>query len=130
MGVRTYINVDRDYGDYPVNPLAALNEGDIGDLHKLSVKADMLDFVARMRDDSANFMLNGIDFASVPGSERYHEVLAQELVRATKPGGLVFGINATVDHIWREMSDKAPLRDQSLDLPGVIHDSFVYQKPE
>jgi len=134
FGVATYINVDRDYDgeklNYSVNPLAALNEADIGDLHKLNVKADMLDFVARMRDGSANFMLNGIDFASVPGGERYHEALAQELVRATKPGGLVFGINATVDHIWRDMRDKAPLSDQSLDLPSVIHDSFVYQKPE
>lgn len=52
---------------------------------------DMLDFVSRLPDDSANFMMNGIDGFILTGSSEYKDALAREIVRTLKPGGIVFG---------------------------------------
>lgn len=54
------------------------------------VKADMLDFVSRMPDASANFTINGIDRAIIDDIE-YHKALAVEIARATRVGGVIFG---------------------------------------
>lgn len=103
-GVKTYINVDR--GEYswqkdgkrlPPNPLKAAVEFDESKLHIIGVNSDMLDFVSRMRDNSANFTINGIDF-NIIEDDAYHAALAKEVIRATKPGGIIFGANSEIVH--------------------------------
>jgi hypothetical protein len=56
----------------------------------MSVRADMLDFVSRLRDNSVNITINGIDADIIP-TEKYHESLATEILRATKHQGVIFG---------------------------------------
>lgn len=50
----------------------------------------MLDFVARLKDNSTNFTINGIDRLIIR-STRYEKALAREIVRATRINGLIFG---------------------------------------
>jgi len=130
FGAATYINVDRDIGskETPPNPLVALDDKIVDGLHILDVKSDMLDFVSHVKDDSANFMLNGIDICVIDDVE-YHKALALELARATKPGGLVFGVDSHIDWIWEGLGDKAPLRKKKTD-PWLIINTFIYQKSE
>ena len=56
----------------------------------ISVRADMLDFVSRLRDGSVNITVNGIDADVIP-IKKYHESLATEILRVTKHQGIVFG---------------------------------------
>ena len=65
-----------------------------GVLPEIHVRADILDFVSRLRDSSVNIMINGIDGEIIPSTE-YHELLAKELVRVLKDDGLIFGNNST-----------------------------------
>lgn len=62
-----------------------------GETFHISVRDDMLDFVARVKNDSSLFMLNGIDYSILPNPE-YRMALAEEIIRATKEGGIVFGL--------------------------------------
>ena len=58
----------------------------------IGVKADMLDFVSHMKDDSASFTINGIDETILWYEEHeYNEALAKQILRATKIGGVIFG---------------------------------------
>lgn len=59
----------------------------------IEIEDDMLDFVARVQSNSSNFMMNGIDTIILPNSD-YWKALAAELMRATKEGGIVFGIGS------------------------------------
>jgi hypothetical protein len=56
----------------------------------VTVRADMLDFVSRIRDGSVNVTVNGIDADVIP-IEKYHESLATEILRVTKHQGVIFG---------------------------------------
>lgn len=58
----------------------------------LMISDDMLDFVSQMKTGSGNFILNGIDWCIVKLPE-YHQALAQEMARATIPGGIICGVN-------------------------------------
>jgi len=80
--VKAYIGVDRFHG----NP-GQFSETDFG------VKEDLLLFCASLQNDSCNFTLNGIDTVIIP-NKKYHEYLAAEIVRATRPGGVIFGVNS------------------------------------
>ncbi len=72
-------------------------------VHKnIDVRADMLDFVSRLKDSSVNISINGIDTDLIPDDE-YHKSLAKEILRATKQGGIVFGNNSEALQIIEEM---------------------------
>lgn len=81
-------------------------DGTIGNLEGvlpiLDVRADMLDFVSRLKDSSVNIMINGIDGDVIPPKE-YHELLAKELLRVLKVDGLIFGNNSDCLNILNRM---------------------------
>jgi hypothetical protein len=56
----------------------------------INVRADMLDFVSRLKDASVNITINGIDGNIIP-VEEYHKALAKEILRVTKRNGIIFG---------------------------------------
>jgi hypothetical protein len=97
LGVNTYVKVD-DF--YQIRPKKAVeenipsNESNVGDLHIIEAKADMLSFVTLMKDNSGNFVLNGVDECVIPSKE-YTLALVNELVRATHLGGIIFGLVST-----------------------------------
>jgi hypothetical protein len=74
------------------------------------VRADILDLVGRLPDACGSFMINGIDTAVIDSPE-YHRALCNELVRATRPGGLVFGMNSEVFNLLKNRKDKFELVD-------------------
>ena len=116
FGVSEYINVDRGYGDLPLNPYEIGHSGQLNPSSiTLDVHADMLDFVARLKDNAANFTINGIDNIIVNDSA-YHRVLAQELIRATRPGGLIFGIHSNVLHEILRLIQEKNLPIRAVDL--------------
>lgn len=55
------------------------------------INGEMLRVIARMPDNSVNFVLNGIDFDSNTENSDYWKALAFEISRATSEGGVVFG---------------------------------------
>lgn len=59
------------------------------------VQADMLDFTSRLDENAGNFVINGIDRFVVP-DQKYHTALARELIRTTKRGGIIMGVNSEV----------------------------------
>lgn len=107
FGVDEYINVDIQIGK-PRDPYIgyARTDADYSFLSEeerkqtmqgLDVSADMLDFVARIPNNSANFVLNGIDMYVIL-TPKYREALFNEIVRAAKIGGILFG---TGSDIWK-----------------------------
>jgi hypothetical protein len=83
FGVSTYLGVDK-----------AIKEGDIPnsvDGMKIFLKSeDMLVFVSKLPNNSANFMIHGIDRTILQRTE-YVDMLIQEISRAIKEDGVFFG---------------------------------------
>lgn len=122
-----YINVDmpRSQQDWQAYQVFPKQEQD-SDFVVIDVEADMLAFISQMKDGSANFTLNGIDLAAI-GNQRYHTTLAKELLRATRPGGLIFGMCSDVLRILEEK--KSPLK--KIERPGYsTSDMYIWEKPE
>lgn len=107
-GVGTYILVDRDYkhenGELPPNPQTPIEYVQVANKQRIKVKADMLDFIARLRPNALNFTLNGIDRIIIDDI-RYHEALAQELLRVAQKGSLIFGVDSHALEILSEHAD-------------------------
>lgn len=139
--VGTYVNVDRGvYGKL-------INEASLSDattavadkveagLHINGVNADILEFVTRMQTGVGNFSINGID-KFIVDDPQYNQALAQEIVRATKTGGLIFGIESDVFENFKIMAtaDKSPIRkidvERELDYPEEMVDLNVFEKVE
>lgn len=90
------------------------------------VKDDMLDFVSRLKSDSSNFTINGID-TDIIEPEEYHRLLASEILRATKAGGLVFGASSLALQYLAEMPDmKIVLADSR--FPSRVYPQFAFLK--
>lgn len=68
----------------------------------MGIRADMLDFISRLKDNSANIVINGIDADIIPVKE-YQEALALEMLRAAKNDGVIFGNNSTSLNIAAEL---------------------------
>jgi len=86
MRIAKYIGVDLDTKEIECEQ----------DGVKISIiQAEMLDFVSRLPNGSANFMLTGID-SSVIHVLGYNRELAAEIHRATKRDGIVFGTRSEV----------------------------------
>ena len=82
-----FIGVDKFAG----RDLSHLSEE--GGMQAAGAKSDMLDFISRMPDNSANVTINGIDM-NIIGEEKYHEALIREIIRVLPAGGIVFGRNS------------------------------------
>ncbi len=130
FGVKTYVSVD--LGDnldpYSAQPLETesdfLSDDQKGrQMTSLGVSADMLDFVARLPDNSANFVLNGIDWDIIRDSE-YRAALMAEISRATRKEGIVFGTGT--DIVPSDPKFVSKLEGLKLDLVGP--ETFVLEK--
>ncbi|MDD5586133.1 MAG: hypothetical protein PHY92_04135 [Alphaproteobacteria bacterium] len=99
-GASAYINVDlyplgglHDLGEDPEYDLIPPESAFKNNTQRLSVCADMLDFISRVPGQSVNIMINGIDELIVRTTE-YHKALAQEMVRTVRPDGVILGYNS------------------------------------
>ena len=63
------------------------------EIESVKIQFDMLDFVSRLPDNSVNFTMNGIDEVIIHHGLPYQKVLAKEIARALKKGGVIFGNN-------------------------------------
>lgn len=113
FGVKTYVNVDLTY-DGRLDPYTAKCDKSPANyfwrlppeertkpMDEYLVTADMLDFVARLPNNSCNFALNGIELdvlsPSIPSRGiGYSQALFAEMVRATKIGGTIFGVESNM----------------------------------
>lgn len=91
------------------------------------IRSDMLEFVSKMRDNSVNFVLNGIDSFTI-GGKGYHTALAKEIARATRSDGIIFGVNSDVSYLLKHNSEFLSEFDD-LDLDAGVN-TFVYKKQE
>ena len=134
--IAAYVGVDRyAWPDTSYDP--TLNQWKKNDNRKLirsgmppiaKVHADMLDFVARLPDNSVNFVLNGIDRFVISTGSEYHRTLAKEMIRALKPGGIICGADFTaISHLF----DSNEVRDLGLrrhHLPSSRRDFECFEK--
>lgn len=138
-GVEKYINIDVDFvaigeGEAPIGQkfdpyigykrqdnfwLLTEEEKDRA-MEALNVKTDMLNFVARLPDNSVNFCLNGIDYYIIE-RDAYREALFKEIKRATKINGVIFGIeqvivrsDAELKSVGEELREELPFGRESL----------------
>lgn len=105
MGASGYVAVERfflsdDSGVYSTDPEKNLLDRVDDRLLRMPeqmrmalVQADMLDFLSRLPDGSANICINAIDCFVIP-SDSYHRALSTEISRVVPAGGVAFGINA------------------------------------
>lgn len=131
------INVDKFMypKDMPYDPLTPQDPGRSGAVlsypRHVFVRSDMLDFVARLPDNSVNFMANGIDMFIMgrPSGINllYRSALGKEIVRAMKSGGIIFGNQ--FDYIWDEFDENQDVVRRRVALPeGFMNDIRVYEK--
>ena len=87
-GVARYVGVD--YAPAGLNQTAPFKEESffVGKMQASVVQGDMLTTVAALRPGSANFVLNG---TTIVINKKYETAIFKELVRATVPGGVMFG---------------------------------------
>jgi len=100
FGAKGYIDVDKNISkSLPYDPTKnQIKEFQGGrytrredDTEIAVVKSDMLDFVARLEDESIGvYTLNGIDYGVLTDRD-YRNALTAEIARTLKPGGIVFG---------------------------------------
>jgi len=88
---------------------------------ELKVKADMLDFISHLPDNSANFSVNGIDDSIILVAE-YDEAFWNEIKRATRLGGIIFGYESRLSHF-----DAKGLQSKEKEL-GLRWPYFIYEK--
>ena len=91
----------------------------------LEVKADMLEFISRVKSNSANITINGIDASVLWDTRSYSEALAREIARVVRVGGIAFGHNSDVSTYLGNYGLK---RMEFSYLSGSLF--FVFQKPE
>ncbi|MEK7208282.1 MAG: hypothetical protein AAB699_01905 [Patescibacteria group bacterium] len=133
-GATSYINVDTEYvpkGTLPFgdnyDPYRGMKRDDTypllseaerkREMLALNVQADMLNFTARLPHNSANFVMNGIDFDIVEKPE-YWNALEEEITRATRVGGVLFGYGSEMMHFhfdphWRSVGEELEFDDGS-----------------
>ncbi len=113
LNIKKYIGVEKNlskiYGaDERVRSLTEFfKKSDIkSEIHE----QDMLKFVARLPENSANFLINGID-SSIIGNEEYWKYLVREIHRATETNGIITGVNTEVNNFTREGLFKTVLKE-------------------
>ena len=133
-GARVYINVDTDYvpENAPVgekyNPYVGKKreekeysllseEENKRIMEAIDVQADILNFIARLPDNSANFTLNGID-SHIIETGAYWDALEQEITRTAKIGGVIFGYGSEMMFLhhnpkWKSVGEELEFDDGS-----------------
>lgn len=130
-----YINVDLQRHTGEPDPFRAQYEKSTDDFYEATVTSDMLDFVTHTKDGSASFAINGIDQTIIDDPE-YNKALAEELVRATSKGGIIFGIESDVGHYLSVISfrEKSPIRPELEVIKRISgsfpHNKFLFEKVE
>lgn len=119
LGASDCIQVDRFINErFKLEPLINLRADSRNvkqkETYTALVQADMLDFISRMPDGSANFFINGIDRLIIENRD-YHEALTVELTRATPIGGIICGINSEVLRLLSTSSHFKLIRFPSLE---------------
>jgi len=102
--VKSYIGIDK------LIKLNDLEDFNSKNLDAIIVKADMLDFVSKLSDNSVNFTINGIDGVVILDSDKYARAVAAEMVRATLSNGIIFGIRSEPTEFLRENSKEHKLK--------------------
>lgn len=148
--VTAYINVDiyeEAFGaehnqlvQNPMQPVAPIRTGDhypYFDKNKrpiFSVYSDMLTFLAKVKSGSICCAMNGIDDHIIQVPE-YGELLAQELVRVTVPGGVILGyISEPMNILDRQVKDghvrlvKHSFNYSPAAMKDHGHELFVFEK--
>lgn len=90
-----------------------------------NVKADMLDFVSRLPDNSVNLQLDGIDTVIID-YEPYHRALAQELIRVLRTGGVLLGNHVDA---FDEVTRDTQLIQHRLGLVDLFRETKIFEKP-
>lgn len=134
-GVSKYINVDLYSKRNSTDPFNGKiinrnyrrlsDEEKVRQMDDIQVDSDMLDFVSRLPDNCANFAVNGID-TYVIDSNKYRDVLFNEIVRATKVGGIIFGIESNVCKPDSRLQSYAEEYDLDTEHWGNRH--FLFEK--
>lgn len=76
-----------------------------GGLRILTVQEDALLFISKIKSNSVIVAINGLDSIIIKNPE-YHQVLAEEILRITKVGGLIFGMQSDALFILRRSKYK------------------------
>lgn len=130
MGANTYINVDRFLASETdiFTDVYPEEHRQTGKPYVIWVNADMLEFIAHMPDNSASFSINGIDEMIIK-NPAYHAAVAREIIRATRHGGIIFGINSDALYQIAQLNDS---RIRNVPLKIVQHRSqygvMVFEK--
>ncbi len=128
LKAKAYIDVDVQIDSSEQALFQPIEEKTTGDFYEADVNADMLDFVAHMKDGAANFAVNGIDSTFVYNRE-YTKALANELVRATHKGGIIFGVDSVVGLDLQAISktNESPIKFIGQVVED-MDDGFVFEK--
>lgn len=135
LGSSVYVNVDRNPYESNVqpNPYEIEHSAVLGKnpgTFIVNVYADMLDFISKLKDGVASFVINGID-SIIVDDPKYHQALAKEIIRSTQVHGLIFGINSKVLLIM--VSGKLPIKPIDLKNETGLNPPFfsnIYEKME
>lgn len=90
-----------------------------------NVKADLLDFVSRLPDNSVNLQLDGIDTVIID-DERFHRMLAQELIRVLRPGEILLGNHVDA---FDEVARDPRLIQHRIGLLDIFRETQIFEKP-
>lgn len=114
LGAAALVNVD---------PQAAPATQDLGGTKFIPVKKDMLSFTSQLKSNSCNFVITGIDEIIIPNSD-YHKALASEMIRATRPNGVIFAAKSGVLPFLKQDGNLETI------LSRVDGELMIYKKPE
>ncbi len=116
----------------PLNPSVSLSDRTYPQIGRIIVvKADMLDFVSRVQNESGNYFISGID-GFIIRSKDYLQELAREIARSTRVGGVVFGVDSAV----LSMLDKKQFKEvqfsfgtiQETEFGSVSRDTHIWER--
>lgn len=98
---------EKDEPDIPIDSNRVDLEENLSDGRRVKyVRADMLDFISQLPDNSVNIEIDGIDF-NVIAHREYHQALAREIIRVLKKGGIVFGnVTSVLEKFQEETPDE------------------------
>ena len=118
LGVKDYIAVDR-FRNF--EGVAERNKDFVDDVNLQLINNDMLKYVARLPDNSANFTMSGTGFEIIRSS-KYWGYLSEELHRVMYKDGIIFGADSYIsdkdfeDKFKAIVSSESRLNDSKFDL--------------
>ncbi len=89
LNVKEYIGVDKKRSDSIISDYAKQRLGELG-VKGDYIRSDMLLFVSKLPDKSANFVINGID-DNILDNKEYWDRLIDQIYRTTYDEGVIMG---------------------------------------